>query len=124
MDEVEALAHRIAVIVAGELKAEGSPQTLRDQHGGYTEVRFHLGERTLPESFPSALNNIIHQERGWVIFEVPNPTPFLADLTNWAFKEQFELSNLNVSQPSLEEIYLNLTRGRRGQGRDKKQAET
>ncbi len=124
MDEVEALAHRIAVIVSGELKAEGSPQTLRDQHGGYTEVRFHLGERELPKSFPGALRKIIHQERGWVIFEVPNPTPFLADLTNWSFKEQFELSNLHVSQPSLEEIYLNLTRGRRGEERDKKRAET
>lgn len=124
MDEVEALAHRIAVMVQGKIKAEGSPQALRDQHGEYTEVRFHLGERSLPQSFPSALRNIIHEERGWIIFEVPNPTPFLADLTKWAFKEQFELSNLNVSQPSLEEIYLNLTRGRRGPARDQKQAET
>lgn len=124
MDEVEALAHRIAVMVEGKIKAEGSPQTLRDQHGGYTEVRFYLGERALPENFPKALRNIIHEERGWIIFEVPNPTPFLADLTNWAFKEQFELANLSVSQPSLEEIYLNLTRGRRGAARDQKPAET
>lgn len=123
MDEVEALAHRLAVLVEGQIKAEGSPQALRDQHGGYTEVRFHLGERALPESFPAALRNIIHQERGWVIFEVPNPTPFLADLTNWSFKEQFELPYLNVTQPSLEEIYLNLTRGRRGAARANKPAE-
>ncbi len=123
MDEVEALAHRIAVLVAGQLKAEGTPQALRDQHGGYTEVRFYLGERTLPETFPAALRSIIHQERGWVIFEVPNPTPFLADLTNWSFKEQFELPHLNVTQPSLEEIYLNLTRGRRGAARAAKPVE-
>ncbi len=124
MDEVEALAHRLAVLVNGQIKAEGSPQTLRDQHGAYTEVRFFLGDRPLPESFPAALRSIIHQERGWVIFEVPNPTPFLADLTNWSFKEQFELPHLNVTQPSLEEIYLNLTRGRRGAARAGKPAET
>ncbi|NNF80156.1 MAG: ABC transporter ATP-binding protein [Rhizobiales bacterium] len=124
MDEVEALAHRLAVMVDGQIKAEGSPQSLRDQHGAYTDVRFHLGERALPESFPPALRKIIHTERGWVIFEVPNPTPFLADLTNWSFKEQFELPHLSVTQPSLEEIYLNLTRGRRGAARNAKQAET
>ncbi|MCP5082479.1 MAG: ABC transporter ATP-binding protein [Alphaproteobacteria bacterium] len=123
MDEVEALAHRLAVLVDGKIKAEGSPQSLRDQHGAYTEVRFYLGERPLPESFPPALRKIIHTERGWVIFEVPNPTPFLADLTNWSFKEQFELPHLSVTQPSLEEIYLNPTRGRRGAARNSKQAE-
>ena len=118
MDEVEALAHRIAVLVQGQIKAEGTTQTLRDQHGGYTEIRFHVGERPLPENFPSALMNIITMERGWAILEVQNPTPALADLTRWAFAEQFELSSLSVTRPSLEEIYLNLTRGRRSAGGD------
>ena len=58
-----------------------------------------------------------------MIFEVPNPTPFLADLTNWSFKEQFDLPHLSVTQPSLEEIYLNLTRGRRGTARNGAKAE-
>ncbi|MEM7428755.1 MAG: ABC transporter ATP-binding protein [Pseudomonadota bacterium] len=113
MDEVEALAHRIAVLVEGQIKAEGSPQTLRDQYGEYTEIRFHLGDRTLPENFPAALKRILKMERGWAILEVNNPTPVLADLTRWAFSDQFELTSLTVTRPSLEEIYLNLTRGRR-----------
>ncbi len=113
MDEVEALAHRITVLVEGQIKAEGSPQTLRDQYGEYTEIRFHVGDRPIPENFPTALQRIMRLERGWAILDVNNPTPALADLTRWAFAEQFELSSLSVTRPSLEEIYLNLTRGRR-----------
>ena len=111
MDEVEALAHRIAVLVEGQIKAEGSPQALRDQYGEYTEIRFHVGDQALPESFPAALKRIITLERGWAILEVDNPVPALADLTRWAFSEQLELTSLTVTRPSLEEIYLNLTRG-------------
>ncbi len=118
MDEVEALAHRIAVLVEGQIKAEGSPQTLREQYGEYTEIRFYAGDRPLPETFPPALKQIVAMERGWVILEVGNPTPALADLTRWAFAEQFELSLLSVTRPSLEEIYLNLTRGRRPAAKD------
>lgn len=114
MNEVEALAHRLAVLVSGKIRAEGSPQTLRDEYGEYTEIRFFLGDRKLPANFPKPLKQILSEERGWAILEVANPTPALADLTKWAFKQQFELSSLSVTRPSLEEIYLNLTRGRRG----------
>jgi ABC-2 type transport system ATP-binding protein len=115
MDEVEALAHRIAVLVDGQICAEGTANSLRETHGGYSEVRFHVGNGDLPASFPTPLRQITFLEHGWAILEARNPTPVLADLTNWAFKHQFELAHLSVTQPSLEEVYLTLTRGRRSE---------
>ncbi|MGI9480738.1 MAG: ABC transporter ATP-binding protein [Hyphomicrobiales bacterium] len=118
MDEVEALAHRLAVLVEGEICAEGTPQGLVERHGSYSEIRFYLGDGKLPDSFPKPLLKVTNVERGWVIMEVRNPVPVIADLTNWAFSHQFELAHLAVSRPSLEEVYLNLTRGRRAERKE------
>ena len=115
MDEVEALAHRIAVLVDGQIVAEGTSHSLREIHGGYTEIRFHVGNDDLLGSFPAPLRQITFIERGWAVLEARNPTPVLADLTKWAFSQQFDLAHLSVTQPSLEEIYLTLTRGRRSE---------
>lgn len=115
MDEVEALAHRLAVLVDGEICAEGTPQGLVEQHGSYSEIRFYVGNGALPDTFPKPLLQITNLERGWAIIEARNPVPVIADLTNWAFSHQFELAHLAVSRPSLEEVYLNITRGRRAE---------
>lgn len=114
MEEVETLAHRLAVLVDGEICAEGTPHGLVEAHGSYAEIRFHIGDASLPASFPKPLEKITFVEHGWVVLEAPNPTPVIADLTKWAFSEQFELAHLSLTRPSLEEVYLNLTRGRRG----------
>ncbi|MGI9372925.1 MAG: ABC transporter ATP-binding protein [Hyphomicrobiales bacterium] len=114
MEEVETLAHRLAVLVDGEICAEGTPNGLVEAHGSYAEIRFHVGDARLPESFPKPLKKITFVEHGWVVIEAPNPTPVIADLTKWAFAHQFELAHLTLTRPSLEEVYLNLTRGRRG----------
>ena len=41
--------------------------------------------------------------------KVPDPTRALNDLTGWAIERGVELEGLQVTRPSLEDVYLELT---------------
>ena len=47
---------------------------------------------------------------GVAIIETATPTRTLNDLTTWAVAQGLELPNLEVTRPSLEDVYLELTR--------------
>ena len=108
MEEVEALADRLAILVSGTICAQGTPAELQDAFGGKSEIRFALGASELPGSYPTPLRGVTRIHRGWAEIRVGNPTPILADLTHWAFREQITLRHLTVTRPTLEDIYLEL----------------
>jgi len=110
MEEVDALADRIAIMVAGRICAEGTPQDLQEAFGGLTEIRFGLDLTELPDTYPAPLRPVSTFRRGMVLIKVLNPTPILADITNWSFRQRITLRNLTVTRPTLEDIYLDLTR--------------
>ncbi|HET9250312.1 MAG TPA: ABC transporter ATP-binding protein, partial [Actinomycetota bacterium] len=45
---------------------------------------------------------------------VEDPTRVLRELTSWAVEKGFELEGLQVSRPTLEDVYLELTGGEAG----------
>ncbi|MBI2168845.1 MAG: ABC transporter ATP-binding protein [Actinobacteria bacterium] len=107
MDEAESLADRVAVIVAGQIVAEGPPATLAARDKGVTTIRFHLPAG--PEALPQALAADVVVEDGTVEIRTTTPTATLHELSGWALSEGAELEGLTVSQPSLEDVYLDLT---------------
>jgi ABC-2 type transport system ATP-binding protein len=91
MDEAQRLADRVAIIAGGEIVARGAPQDLGDRDAQATTITYSRnGER--------------------VSIETDDPVPALNELTGRALAEGFELEGLEVSRPSLEDIYLTLTR--------------
>ena len=48
-------------------------------------------------------------EDGLIAMITDNPTKALHELTAWAVARGLELQRLEVSQPSLEDVYLELT---------------
>jgi ABC-2 type transport system ATP-binding protein len=103
MDEAQLLAHRVAVIARGLIVAEGSPRTLGGRHRGVTTVRFGLdGGSELPDRF-GALRHDDHYT-----LTTEEPTRLLNELTEWALSARVELDGLEVSRPSLEDVYLRL----------------
>ena len=55
MEEAERLADRIAVIAAGEIVAEGTPQTLGDRQLGAAQIAFSAPEGSSARRAPGAL---------------------------------------------------------------------
>jgi ABC-2 type transport system ATP-binding protein len=106
MDEAQYLADRICVIAQGQVVAQGTPETLRAGTEQLTHIRFELpGDVEV-----SALPLQVRVDDGTVIIETKTPTRTLNDLTTWAVAHGLELPNLEVARPSLEDVYLELTK--------------
>jgi ABC-2 type transport system ATP-binding protein len=90
LDEAQALADRVAIIKDGAILAEGAPGELGAAPGRY-RVAWRDAEG-------------IEHER-----ETDDPTPLLHELTGDALARGDRVRALSVSQPSLEDVYLQLT---------------
>jgi ABC-2 type transport system ATP-binding protein len=91
LDEAQALADRVAIIKDGRILAVGTPAELGA--GAATRVRVSWRDEN------GELN-----ER-----EVEDPTQLVAELTSDALARGRMVSELTVTRPSLEDVYLELT---------------
>ena len=90
MDEAQRLADRVAVLARGEVVARGTPEDLGDR-----------------ESQPATIS---YRENGHSVeLETTNPVQTLNELTGKALAEGRDLEGLEVTRPSLEDVYLSLT---------------
>jgi len=106
MDEAQHLAHRVAVIADGVIVAEGTPESLGDRQNARSVIAF-AAEGSLLDSLD--LPDITVRENGRVEILSDEPTKDLHTVTGWAISEGIELTDLSVSRPSLEDVYLELT---------------
>jgi ABC-2 type transport system ATP-binding protein len=111
MEEAERLADRIAVLAAGRIVAEGTADTLGGRDNAPSVVRFTLppgaSAADLPPSVTACLTGT---EDGQVEMATARPLPLLAALAGWAQARHAELPDLEVHRPTLEDVYLQLTR--------------
>jgi ABC-2 type transport system ATP-binding protein len=112
MDEAQYLADRVAVIAAGRIVAEGTPATLGDRELAKARVRYRLTGHTTP---PADLAGAA-QPDGFTEFTSDDVTHALHKLTGWAIENGVGLDGLEVSRPSLEDVYLALTGAASGDG--------
>ena len=106
MDEAQNLADRVAVIAGGVIVAAGTPDTL----GGRSDSKAVVAFRALPGAHPPAPFDATPGADGFVRVEVADLAPALHALTGWAVQQRVGLESLTVSRPSLEDVYLELTR--------------
>jgi ABC-2 type transport system ATP-binding protein len=91
MDEAQRLADRVTIIAAGQIVAEGTPEDLGERDKATTTIRYRdaAGEE--------------------VTIETLDPVRELNRLTAAALERGEELEGLEVTRPSLEDVYLDLT---------------
>jgi ABC-2 type transport system ATP-binding protein len=119
MDEAENLADRIAVIAAGRIVAEGTPQTLGGRERMSARITFTLPGQVSTADLPRVLQrSIISNANGRVVLESAQPLVEIGALAEWARARDVELADLDVRRPSLEDVYLQLT-GTAQQGSEK-----
>jgi ABC-2 type transport system ATP-binding protein len=108
MDEAENLADRIAVIAAGKIVAEGTPQTLGGRERMSARISFTLPDGVASGELP--LRTAAGHE-GRVVIESANSLADVKALADWALARGLDIPDLDVRRPSLEEVYLQLTGG-------------
>jgi len=106
MDEVQYLADRVVIIAAGTIVAEGAPDTLAGREKASAVVRFQLPEAV---ELPERLRQGAKIGHGTVEMEALDLTRALYDLTSWAVQTGISLEGLEVTRPSLEDVYLSIT---------------
>jgi ABC-2 type transport system ATP-binding protein len=90
MDEAQRLADRVTIIAAGRVVARGTPADLGARDGGATTIRYRAKGRE-------------------VALETTDPVKALHELTGAALAKGEELEGLEVTRPTLEDVYLELT---------------
>ncbi|HEY7295488.1 MAG TPA: ABC transporter ATP-binding protein [Dehalococcoidia bacterium] len=110
LDEAEHLADRIAVIARGRIVAAGTPATLGGRDIAASVIHFCLpAGRTVQDLPPPLAILALPQPGGYVELHTQRPLPCLGTLAAWAMGTDAEIGDLRVMQPTLEEIYLQLT---------------
>jgi ABC-2 type transport system ATP-binding protein len=108
LDEVEALADRVAIIDHGHLVAIGTPRELCRTHGGSTEVRFTASPtfdadvlRTVPgvAAVRRSAGQIVANGTGAILAHIAAALVGAGDAPE----------DLTVKRPNLEEVYFALT---------------
>jgi ABC-2 type transport system ATP-binding protein len=111
MDEAQYLADRVAVIAKGEIVAEGTPSTIAGRDRMRTRIRFRLPEGT-GQAFELTDASAL-PDGSWEV-KTDNATKVVHDLTAWALERGHVYEVLEVTQPSLEDVYIELTGGEEG----------
>jgi ABC-2 type transport system ATP-binding protein len=112
MDEVQHLADRAAVLARGRVVAEGRPDTLGGRTPRRTVISFRLPDPRALDLLPDQLRGVMASHNGEVMLRTADPTRVLLRLCEWALEHNLELRALEVSRPSLEDVYLQLTEDR------------
>jgi ABC-2 type transport system ATP-binding protein len=106
MDEAQVLAKEVAVIAGGQIVARGAPASLGGRDTAHSVVSFRLPAGA-GEAPPAAL---AQPRDGAFQATAEDPTRLLHDLTGWALDRGIELLDLTVARPTLEDVYLELTK--------------
>jgi ABC-2 type transport system ATP-binding protein len=110
MEEAERLADRIAVIADGRIVAEGTPQTLGGRQLSDSQIAFALPVGTNVAQLPASLAaRAVRDARDRLVVSSASVAADLNLLSRWAIDNGHELHDLEVTRPTLEDVYLRLT---------------
>ncbi len=105
MDEAQYLADRVAIISHGEIVSEGTPATIAGRDQMLARIRFRVSDGAMaPDLGQTRLDD------GSFEIRADDPTKLVHDLTGWALECGVPLDGLEVTQPSLEDVYLEITK--------------
>ena len=110
MDEVEALAHRVAVLSRGRIAAQGSTASLGGRDKSEATIRFTLPSGVAISDLPITPSRV---DGNVIELRTSDDLAMLQRLINWALDGEVKIEGLSVARETLEDIYLALTRGDR-----------
>jgi ABC-2 type transport system ATP-binding protein len=107
MDEVEALADRVAVLSRAQIVAAGTPASIGGRDSGVVTIRFALPDGVSATDLPVSECTL---DEGQIEIHTEDELHVLHDLTGWAIERDLTLPGLAVVRVTLEDVYLQLTK--------------
>jgi ABC-2 type transport system ATP-binding protein len=121
MEEAQRLADRIAILRGGELVAIGTVDEIGAGLHADSVVRFRLPSGVSGDAIAAEAGAPVDVAGDVATIRAADPQPVLYGLVTWADRERLALEGLEVTRPSLEEMFLELTADEReaaGEGGD------
>jgi ABC-2 type transport system ATP-binding protein len=115
MEEAQHLADRVVILREGQIVAEGAPQTLGDQLGRETMIRFRSFDGVADRAADAIGRQAVVSGNQATIAST-EPQGDLYRLLAWADGEGITLPDLEVRRPSLEDVFLEVTSRREADG--------
>jgi ABC-2 type transport system ATP-binding protein len=111
MDEAQHLSDRVAILRGGEIVAHGRLDELAGASTvGATVIRVRLPEGVGTDRVSAAVERPVEALGNEASVRTTTPQRDLYRLLSWAEREGVELADLDVRRPSLEDIFLELTK--------------
>ena len=112
IEEAERLCDRVAIIDNGVIIAIGSPRELQEKSATQSSIEISLGEPLPPgelPAWPHAVRTIVSDDRRHVSVSSSRPPKTLVELIKWIDAQGFELEDVHLNRPTLEDVFIELT---------------
>jgi ABC-2 type transport system ATP-binding protein len=109
MDEARFLADTVAVLAAGRLVAIGPPAELTGSTVRPAEISFRLPDGMTVRDLPRLDGATVAPRSDGLLVTTTHAVSTAHRLTGWALERGVELGGFEVTRPSLEDVYLDLT---------------
>jgi ABC-2 type transport system ATP-binding protein len=112
IEEAERLCDRVAIIDAGLIIAMGTPRELQERSANQSAIEVKLTqpltETTLPE-WPESIRSVVSEDRHGITVYSKRPARTLVEMVKWIDANGFELDDVHLSRPTLEDVFIELT---------------
>src|SRR5436309_11816362 len=111
IEEAERLCDRVAIIDAGQIVAIGTPRELQQKAAEQSTIEITLAESLREEKLPLGpdAETTIANDRKHVTVRSRQPARTLVDLVKWIDAEGYELVDVHLRRPTLEDVFIEMT---------------
>jgi ABC-2 type transport system ATP-binding protein len=111
MDEAQHLADRLCILRDGLVVAQGTTSDLTSRASGGVVVRFRIPAGVSVDAVRAACDVEPEVSGTEITLKTDHPQRTLYTLTGWAEGQGVELEGLEVTRPTLDDVFLELTAG-------------
>lgn len=112
IEEAERLCDRVAIIDAGRIIALGTPRELQEKSANQSAIEVKLSrplsDTALPQ-WPESVRSVVSQDRQQITVYSKQPARTLVEMVKWIDASGFELQDIHLSRPTLEDVFIELT---------------
>ena len=112
MEEAVRLCDRVAIIDAGQIIAIGTPRDLQERSANQSSIEIKLVQPLEDAALPQwteAGRTIVSEDRHSITVYSGRPARTLVEIVKWIDARGFELDDIHLSRPTLEDVFIELT---------------